>query len=149
MESNDTTEILNTDANGSGLTTSIGVKEVFNHPEVFTDPKRVLVKEDEDRFTYTIDGIGLMSLIKTDYGKGKVLQVDVVEMDVHHQNQGYGTDFYRYVLEHLPTEYSGILSGTITNDRVHSIYKKLGLDYSVEKLGPSGYWVTPKIKSEQ
>lgn len=119
----------------------------FNHPEVFEDPTKVTLAENEDSYTFNADGIGVISLLKEDYGDQKVLQVDVVELEDDHRDQGYGSDFYKYVLEHMPEGYTGLLSGTITDERIHSIYKGLEKDFSVQKMGGL-YLVTQKPDSK-
>lgn len=100
----------------------------YNHPEIFEDLS-IEASEEPDRVTYEVPTIGTLSLLKIDDYAGKqVLQVDVAELDEDKQGMGFGYDMYRYVVNHLPMGYRGILSGTITHDAVRRIYETLGND---------------------
>lgn len=114
----------------------------YNHPEVFERLSIIPVEspEEPERVTYEIPGVGVLSLLRIDNYDGKsVLQVDIAEVDEDKAGQGFGTDMYRYVANHLPPGYKGILSGTITHEAIHRIYETLGRDpgLSVRKIGNS------------
>lgn len=103
----------------------------YNHPEIFNglDISPTESSDYPDRVIYTIPDIGAISLLKIDgYNGKKVLQVDIAEIEDDKRGQGFGTDIYRYVASHLPTGYSGILSGTITNEAIPRIYESIGQD---------------------
>lgn len=109
----------------------------YRHPEVFQD-LIVTPMEDPARITYEIPDIGVLSLLKVDdYDGRSVLQVDIAEINDDKLGQGYGTDMYRYVANNLPSGYTGILSGTITNDAIRKIYENLARDpgFLLHKIG--------------
>jgi hypothetical protein len=98
----------------------------YNHPEVFQDLNVTPIEEPE-RVTYEIPDVGVLSLLRIDdYGGKHILQVDIAEVDDDKLGRGFGTDMYRYVANHLPTGYQGILSGTVTHEAIHHIYETFG-----------------------
>lgn len=129
----------------------------FNHPEIFEDPERVTVDDKGKYVQYAVEGIGIFSLVKDYKGSEEWLQVDVIELEGEAlQTGGYGTDFYKYVLGHLPKGYQGLRSGNIDNkdSPIHGIYRKLeAAGYPIIKTGaveghtlPTLYEVMPKPK---
>lgn len=122
----------------------------YNHPDVFErlDTEPIESSEQAERVIYEIPEVGFLSLLKIDDYDGKnVLQVEMAEVDEGKVGQGFGTDMYRYVANHLPSGYQGILSGIITHEAIHNIYETLGSDpgLSLHKIGndfkPSMYLI--------
>lgn len=112
----------------------------YNHPEIFDQLEITPVEssEDSERVTYEIPDVGVLSLLKIDDYDGKrVLQVDIAEINDDKKGQGFGTDMYRYVANHLPPSYQGILSGTITHEAIRHIYETLSKDsgFLLHKIG--------------
>lgn len=98
----------------------------YNHPDIFQDLNIAPIEESE-RVTYEIPDVGVLSFLRIDDYDGKhVLQVDIAEVDDDKLGRGFGTDMYRYVANHLPPGYQGILSGTVTHEAIHHIYETLG-----------------------
>jgi len=133
---------------GPRLTINTG-KIVPNEAEKPTDS--ITVEKKGDIFIYTWPEIGTFTLTSTRYGNQPVFQVDSIEILENKQGKGYGTKFYRHVLKNLPTGIAGILSGTIINPSIHTIYQKLGEEFTVEEIRaneyqklPKMYFVTPK-----
>ena len=112
----------------------------YNNPHYFEHNELSTIEtvETSDAIVHIFPNLGVMALLKFEgYGDTNVLQVDVAEIVDGMKGQGYGTDIYRYAMSHLPSGYTGILSGTITNEAIPRIYESLGAepDFTLTRMG--------------
>jgi len=133
---------------GPHLTRNTG-EIVINEAEKPTNS--ITVEKNGDMLIYTWPEVGTFTLTSISFRNQPVFQVDSIEILENKQGNGYATMFYRYVLENLPSGIAGILSGTIINPFIHTIYQKFGEEFTVEEIRaneyqklPTMYFVTPK-----